>query len=102
MASGDLEAWLQEEKFQARKAKHTRLDICCPSPPYNGKELMVCYKSKFLLFCLVFVTFGSLLMYLILTHEQVTWFDKCVEKLHFKVHGLHEVCVSYVYLKHKL
>jgi len=50
----------------------------------------------------VFVTFGSLLMYLILTHEQVTWFDKCVEKLHFKEHGLHEVCVSYVYLKHKL
>ena len=34
----------------------------------------------------MFVTFGSLLMYLILTHEHVTWFDKCVEKLHFKVH----------------
>ena len=37
---------------------------------------------------------------MILTHEQPTWFDKCVESytmLPFMVHGLHEVCVSFVY-----
>ena len=41
----------------------------------------------------------------ILTHEQPTWFDKCVEsytRLPFMVHGLHEVCISYVYHEHKL
>ncbi len=40
-----------------------------------------------------------------LTHEQPTWFDKCVEsytRLLFMVHGLHEVCISYVYHEHKL
>ena len=40
-----------------------------------------------------------------LTHEQPTWFDKCVEsytRLPFMVHGLHEVCISYVYHEHKL
>ena len=39
-----------------------------------------------------------------LTHEQPTWFDKCVEsytRLPFMVHGPHEVCVSYVYHEHK-
>ena len=41
---------------------------------------------------------------MILTHEQPTWFEKCVEsytKLLFMVHGYHEVCISYVYLEHK-
>ena len=40
-----------------------------------------------------------------LTHEQPTWFDKCVESytmLPFMIHGLHEVCVSFVYHEHKL
>ena len=36
---------------------------------------------------------------LALTHEQPTWFDKCVEsytRLLFMVHGLHEVCILIV------
>jgi len=40
-----------------------------------------------------------------LTHEQPTWFDKCVEsytRSPLMVHGLHEVCLSYVYHEHKL
>ena len=41
---------------------------------------------------------------MILTHEQPTWFDKCVEsytRLPFMVHGLHKVCSSYVIKKKK-
>ena len=41
----------------------------------------------------------------ILTHEQLTWFNKSVEsntRLPFMVHELHEVCISYVYHEHKL
>ena len=37
---------------------------------------------------------------MILTHEQPTWFDKCVESytwLPFMVHGIHEVCALFVY-----
>ena len=40
-----------------------------------------------------------------LTHEQPTWFDKCVESytwLPFMVHRLHEVYISFVYHEHKL
>ena len=40
-----------------------------------------------------------------LTHEQPTLFDKCVEsyiRLLFIIHGLHEVCISFVYHEHKL
>ena len=42
---------------------------------------------------------------MILTHEQITWFDKCVEsytKSPFMVHELHEICISYMYHEHKL
>ena len=40
-----------------------------------------------------------------LTHEQPPWFDKCVEsytKLLFMVHGLHEICVLFVYHEHNV
>ena len=40
-----------------------------------------------------------------LTHEEPTWFDKCVESytmLPFMVHGLHELRISFVYHEHKL
>ena len=44
-------------------------------------------------------------LYFDLTHEQSTWFDKCVEsytRLSFMVHGFHKVCTSFVYHEHKL
>ena len=40
-----------------------------------------------------------------LTHEQPTWFDKCVERytrLPFMVLGHHEVCIFFVYHEHKV
>jgi len=40
-----------------------------------------------------------------LTHEQPPWFDKCVKsytKLLFMVHGLHEICVLFVYHEHNV
>ena len=42
---------------------------------------------------------------LALTHEQPTWFDKCVESytlLPFMVHELHEVSISFMYHESKL
>ena len=40
-----------------------------------------------------------------LTHEQLIWFDKCVESYTgslFMVLGLHEVCISFLYHEQKL
>ena len=42
---------------------------------------------------------------LALTHEQPTWFNKCVESytwLPFMVHGFHKVCTSFIYHEHNL
>ena len=41
-------------------------------------------------------TYGRLLVYITLTHEQSTWFGKCVGVLHFDLfmlHVLYEACV---------
>jgi hypothetical protein len=69
-----------------------KLDMCCPSSPVEVME-----TSIYLLYhCRSIALFRlHLLQYLhmvgclchVLTHEQLTWFDKCVGKLHLFFHG---------------
>ena len=84
---GDEGRWSSVARFQIQ-ASYSSIALA---------RMFACFASPS-------VIYGRLLVSC-LTYEQLTWFDKCVEsytRLPFMVHGLHDVCISYVYHEHKL
>jgi hypothetical protein len=68
-----------------------KLDMCCPSSPVEVMETrtyIMYYCSSIALFMLHLLQYLHMVGCLchMLTHEQLTWFDWCVGKLHLFFH----------------
>jgi hypothetical protein len=96
MILGTWEAWHTKEmrRFKPR-SQACKLDMCCPISPFEVMETITHFMylcSSIALSRFAFVAMPSFLHMVgclchVLTHEQPTWFDKCVGKLHLFLHG---------------
>ena len=114
MASWDLEAQLTSRSEGLSQNKlSSKLGHLLPKSPIRQWQLdfnssiiqLHCSCQDVCIYCISQCYIWWVACVMTLIYEQRTWFYKCVEsytRLPFMVHGLHEVCILFMYHEYKL